>query len=99
MIVAQGYGALEGTDSYFEDKHSAILWRLNVGASLTARRVGDYVQSAVVNNSGVPWTVDAMTTYNMSLAYRFDVDNTNMKITFGSNNLTNEMRHWRQILV
>ena len=91
-VVAQGYGALEGTDSYFEDKHSArFSWRLNAwSASLTARRVGDYVQSAVVNNSGVPWTVDAMTTYNMSLAYRFDIDNTNMKITFGSNNLTNE---------
>ena len=91
-VVASGYGALEGTDSYFEDKHSArFSWRLNdFSASLTARRVGDYVQSSVVDSNGVPWTVDAMTTYNLALAYRFDLDDTAMKITFGSNNLTNE---------
>ena len=91
-VVAQGYGSLEGTDSYFEEKHTArFSWRRNdLSASLSARRVGDYVQSAVVDANGAPWKVDDMTTYNLALAYRFDFEDTSMKITLGSNNLTNE---------
>mgnify|MGYP001206055223 CR=1 FL=1 len=88
-VVAQGYGSLEGKDSIFEDKHSLrVSYRQNnISANLTAKHIGDYVQSAVVDSNGIPFTVDSFTTANLSLAYRFDVGDARVKATFGVNNI------------
>ena len=88
-VVLQGYGMLEGKDSIFEDKHSArVSYRLNdFSANLTAKRVGDFVQSAIVDSNGTPFKVKAFTTVNFSMAYRFDVQDTRLKATFGVNNI------------
>ena len=88
-VVAQGYGSLEGKDSIFEEKHSLrVSYRKNnISANLTAKHIGDYVQSAIVDSNGIPFTVDSFTTANLSLAYRFDLGDARVKATFGVNNI------------
>lgn len=89
-----GYGDLKGIDGNFEDKHAARLsWRLNQNsASMTIKHIGSYRQSNITNDAGVAahggaWNVGEMTTINMSYAKRFDLYDTKMKLTIGSNNI------------
>ena len=91
-VVAEGYGSLEGTDSYFEDKHSIRLsWRKNAySVSLTGKFISDYVQSAVVDSNSNPFIVDSMRTFNLAASYRFDWEDARMKVTLGSNNILDE---------
>ena len=91
-VVAEGYGSLEGTDSYFEDKHSIRLsWRKNeYSVSLTGKFISDYVQSAVVDSNSNPFIVDSMRTFNLAASYRFDWEDARMKVTLGSNNILDE---------
>ena len=91
-VVAEGYGSLEGTDSYFEDKHSIRLsWRKNAySVALTGKFISDYVQSAVVDSNSNPFIVDSMRTFNLAASYRFDWEDARMKVTLGSNNILDE---------
>ena len=91
-VVAEGYGSLEGTDSYFEDKHSIRLsWRKNAySVALTGKFISDYVQSAVVDSNSNPFVVDSMRTFNLAASYRFDWEDARMKVTLGSNNILDE---------
>ncbi len=91
-VNIKGYNDILGTDGNFEDKHSArISWRKgDWSASLTARRVGEFSQSMLTLADGTEYMVDAMTTFGIAASYRFDVNNARVKITLGSNNVTDE---------
>ena len=87
-----GWGSLLGSDGFFEEKHSARLsWRQDDwSAAVTMRHVGEFNQSALTLPDGTEWTLDSMTTFNVTAAYRFDINDTRFKVTLGSTNITDE---------
>ena len=98
--MAEGYGSLEGTDSYFEDKHSIRLsWRKNAySVALTGKFISDYVQSAVVDSNSNPFVVDSMRTFNLAASYRFDWEDARMKVTLDQTTFWTKKRLWQMTL-
>jgi outer membrane receptor protein involved in Fe transport len=85
----QGLGDLLGIDGYQEARQTArAIWRKSdwrVG--LTAYRISGFDE--VLSNEEL-WAIPAMTTYNASIDYSFDVSDVSSRVRFGINNFTDE---------
>jgi iron complex outermembrane receptor protein len=87
-----GFADLIGQDGNQEQRHSArVSWRKAAfGASLSGNRIGSFYQSSLTLEDGTRYIIPAMTTYNATLDYRFDMNNVDTRLRLGIRNLTNE---------
>lgn len=84
-----GIGDLLRTDGNQQDRQSASLsWRNNDwGASVSGFRIGSFFETLGNEDR---WFIPSMTTYNAKIDYSFDVNDVDMRVRFGVNNLTDE---------
>ncbi|MFB0912294.1 MAG: TonB-dependent receptor, partial [Glaciecola sp.] len=87
-----GFADLIGQDGNQEQRHSArVSWRKSAfGASLSGSRIGSFYQSSLTLEDGTRYIIPAMTTYNATFDYRFDMNNVDTRLRLGIRNLTNE---------
>jgi iron complex outermembrane receptor protein len=87
-----GFDDLIRRDGNPADRQNFTLgWRKNDwGASLSAFRIGSLYQSSLTLNDGTRYVLPAMTTYNATVDYTFDLGGTELRARFGANNFTNE---------
>jgi outer membrane receptor protein involved in Fe transport len=82
----QGLGDLLGIDGYQESRHSASLiwrkddWRVGV----TGYRISGF--NELLSNEEL-WAIPAMTTYNTTIDYSFDVSDVRSRVRLGINNV------------
>ena len=85
----QGLGDLLGIDGYQDGRHSAsVIWRKDdwrVG--LTGYRVDSFDE---VLSDETLWKIPAMTTYNATIDYTFDVSDIDTRVRLGVNNVGDE---------
>ena len=85
----QGLGNLLGIDGNQESRQRvSVIWRngdWRVG--LSGLRIGDF--NEVLSNEEL-WAIPAMTTYNATIDYNFDVNDVSTRVRFGANNFTDE---------
>jgi outer membrane receptor protein involved in Fe transport len=60
------------------------------GASLAWFYLGDFYQSSLTLADGTQYVIPSHTYWNASVDYNFDIGESNTRIRFGVNNLTNE---------
>lgn len=87
-----GFSDLIKRDGNQSSKMNArIRWRRdNWAASASAFYLGKFYQSSLTLEDGTRWIIPSMTTYNASVDYNFDVWQSDSRVRFGINNLTNE---------
>jgi outer membrane receptor protein involved in Fe transport len=91
-IPLGGFGDLLLMDGNYDEKHSLrVSWRKGpVGASLTALRKGEFYQNSLTQSDGTRFMIDAMTTMDLSLDYRFDISDYSAKLRLAVKNLADE---------
>ena len=79
-------------DGNYDEKHSLrVSWRRGpLGASLTALRKGEFFQNSLTQGDGTKFMIDAMTTMDLSIDYRFDISDYNAKLRFAVKNIADE---------
>ncbi|MDH3621736.1 MAG: TonB-dependent receptor [Gammaproteobacteria bacterium] len=84
-----GLGDLLGIDGNQKNRHSAsVAWRKDDwAASVQGFRISKFDE---VLSTGALFPIPAMTTYNARVDYSFDIGDTDMRVRFGVNNLTDE---------
>jgi iron complex outermembrane receptor protein len=87
-----GFDDLIRRDGNPKDRQNFTLaWRKNDwGASLSAFRIGSLYQSSLTLADGTRYVLPAMTTYNATVDYTFDLGGTELRARLGANNFTNE---------
>jgi outer membrane receptor protein involved in Fe transport len=87
-----GFADLIQRDGNPKDRQNiTIAWRKgDWGASFSGFRIGSVYQSGLTLVDGTKYVLPAMTTYNATLDYSFDVGGAGVRARFGVNNLTNE---------
>ena len=87
-----GFSDLIQMDGNPKDRQNfTVSWRKNDwGASLSAFRIGSIYQSGLTLPDGTRYVLPAMTTYNTTVDYRFDLAGTDTRLRFGVNNLSDE---------
>ena len=80
---------LLGIDGNQESRQSAsVIWRKgDWRVGLTGLRISDF--NEVLSNEEL-WRIPAMTTYNASVGYSFDVGDMRTSVRFAANNFTDE---------
>ncbi|MCB1647464.1 MAG: TonB-dependent receptor, partial [Pseudomonadales bacterium] len=89
-VPVTGFADLVRQDGNPETKQTArVSWRRDAwGASLTALRIGDFIQTSLTLPTGEEWRLPSMTTYNLSVDYRFKVmEDGDTRVKLGANNL------------
>lgn len=91
-IPLGGFGDLLLMDGNYDEKHSLrVSWRKGpVGASLTALRKGEFYQNSLTQSDGTRFIIDAMTTMDLSLDYRFDISDYDAKVRLAVKNIADE---------
>ena len=91
-IPLGGFGDLLLRDGNYDEKHSLrVSWRRGpLGASLTALRKGEFFQNSLTQSDGTKFMIDAMTTMDLSIDYRFDISDYNAKLRFAVKNIADE---------
>ena len=91
-IPLGGFGDLLLRDGNYDEKHSLrVSWRRGpLGASLTALRKGEFYQNSLTQGDGTKFMIDAMTTMDLSIDYRFDISDYNAKLRFAVKNIADE---------
>ena len=91
-IPLAGFGDLLLMDGNYDEKHSLrVSWRKGpVGASLTALRKGEFYQNSLTQSDGTRFIIDAMTTMDLSLDYRFDISDYDAKVRLAVKNIADE---------
>jgi hypothetical protein len=91
-IPLGGFGDLLLMDGNYDEKHSLrVSWRKGpVGASLTALRKGEFYQNSLTQSDGTKFMIDAMTTMDLSLDYRFDISDYDAKLRLAVKNIADE---------
>jgi hypothetical protein len=84
-----GLGDLLGINGNQEDRQSAsAIWRKgDWRVGLTGYRVSEFDQ---ILSNGDAWRIPAMTTYNATVDYAFDLGSTRTRVRLGANNFTDE---------
>ncbi|WP_371195302.1 TonB-dependent receptor domain-containing protein [Glaciecola sp. SC05] len=87
-----GFADLIGRDGNQEQRHSArVSWRKSgFGASLSGNRIGSFYQSSLTLDDGTQYIIPAMTTYNATFDYNFDISEVDTRVRLGVRNLTDE---------
>ena len=91
-IPIKGFGDLLGKDGVYDNKHSIrFSWDKGpFGASLTALKKGEFVQTSLGLKDGVPYMIPSMTTMNLTMSYDFDLMGNDARIRFAVKNLKDE---------
>jgi len=87
-----GFDDLRRMDGNQERKYNFNLrWRNdNWGANLSALYISSFYQSSLTLADGNRYYIPSVTIWNSSVDYRFDIKNTDARIRFGINNLTDK---------
>ncbi len=87
-----GFADLIGMDGNQDQRHSAkVRWyKGSWGVSMNAFRVGSFYQNRLTLDDGTKYVIPAMTTYNASMDYKFELAGANSRVRFGVKNLTDE---------
>jgi len=87
-----GFDDLLRKDGNQTSKYNAsVNWRKDAfGINLMAYYLSNFYQSSLTLSDGTRYVIPSMTTYNASFDYRFDAWNSDTRVRFGINNLTNE---------
>ena len=91
-IPLQGFGDLLGKDGSLEEKHSYKLY-YNAGqwgASLSGLTKGDFVQSKFGTINGVGYTIPEMTTMDLAIWSKFDLDGKEARVKYTIKNFEDE---------
>ena len=91
-IPLQGFGDLLGKDGNLEEKHSYKLY-YNAGqwgASISGLTKGDFVQSKFGTVNGVGFTIPEMTTMDIALWGKFDLNGKDARVKYTVKNFENE---------
>ena len=91
-IPLQGFGDLLGKDGSLEEKHSYKLY-YNAGqwgASLSGLTKGDFVQSKFGTINGVGFTIPEMTTMDLAVWSKFDLDGKEARVKYTIKNFEDE---------
>jgi iron complex outermembrane receptor protein len=88
----QGFADLIRQDGNPESKYNASLsWRKgDWAARASAYYLSDFIDTGLGTREGQQWVVPSMTTYNASVDYWFAPFETDTRVRFGINNLTDE---------
>jgi outer membrane receptor protein involved in Fe transport len=91
-IPLKGFGDLLGKDGVYDNKHTLRLsWDKGpYGASLVGLKKGSFVQTSLGLKNGVPYTVPAMTTMDLTLSYDFTLSGQKARVRFAVKNLEDE---------
>jgi iron complex outermembrane receptor protein len=92
-VPVSGFADLVRQDGNIEQKFTTrVRWRRgDWGASLSGVHYGDFVQTSLTLDDGTQWVVDEMTTWNLSVDYRFELaEGIGNRVRLGVNNLTDE---------
>ena len=91
-IPLQGFGDLLGKDGSLEEKHAYKLY-YNAGewgASISGLTKGDFVQSKFGTVNGVGYTIPEMTTMDLSVWGKFDLDGKEARVKYTIKNFEDE---------
>ena len=91
-IPLKGFGDLLGKDGIYDNKHTLRMsWDKGpYGASLVGLKKGSFVQTSLGLKDGVPYTVPAMTTMDLTLSYDFTLSGQKARVRFAVKNLEDE---------
>ena len=91
-IPLNGFGDLLGKDGVYDNKHTLRMsWDKGpYGASLVGLKKGSFVQTSLGLKDGVPYTVPAMTTMDLTLSYDFTLSGQKARVRFAVKNLEDE---------
>jgi len=94
-IALRGYGDLLLREGNMDEKlNASVRWsKGDWGAFVSMLRVGKFYDAdtaIVVDGDTVNWWLSSMTTYNASFDYDFNAFDTETRLRFGVNNLTDE---------
>ena len=88
----EGFSDLIRQDGNQANKYNfSLAWRKNAwGANVSAFYLSSFIQTSLTLSDGTRYVIPSMTTFNANVDYRFDLWNSDMRLRFGVNNLTNE---------
>ena len=91
-IPLKGFGDLLGKNGIYDNKHTLRMsWDKGpYGASLVGLKKGSFVQTSLGLKDGVPYTVPAMTTMDLTLSYDFTLSGQKARVRFAVKNLEDE---------
>ena len=92
-VPVSGFADLVRQNGNIEEKLSArVRWTAgNWGASISALRYGDFVQTSLTLNDGSEWVVEDMKIINVSVDYKFQIsDGIQSRVKVGINNFEDE---------
>ena len=91
-IPLQGFGDLLGKDGNIEEKHSYKIYYNagNWGASLSALTKGDFIQSKFGTVNGRGYIVPEMTTQDIAVWAKFDLDGKDARVKYTIKNFEDE---------
>jgi len=92
-INVSGFANLKGIDGNADEKHTLRLsWRNDAWrVAVSGVRKGGFIQSRLTLTDGTEFKIPSMTTYNLSLDYKFNViRDVDTRIRLGVNNITDE---------
>ena len=88
-----GYGDLLGLESTGTDRKDTLkvnYRRGDWGASLTALRLGELLDTGVKTSDGIPWKIPSMTTANLSVYKKFTLNGNDARLRFMVKNIADE---------
>jgi outer membrane receptor protein involved in Fe transport len=91
-IPLKGFGDLLGQNGIYDNKHTLRMsWDKGpYRASLVGLKKGSFVQTSLGLIDGVPYTVPAMTTMDLTLSYNFTLSGQKARVRFAVKNLEDE---------
>ena len=91
-IPLKGFGDLLGKDGVYDNKHTLRMsWDKGpYGASLVGLKKGSFVQTSLGIRDGIPYTVPAMTTMDLTLSYDFELSGQKARVRLAVKNLEDE---------
>ncbi|MXY05092.1 MAG: TonB-dependent receptor plug domain-containing protein [Gammaproteobacteria bacterium] len=91
-VPVTGFADLVQRNGNQKQKHNLTLaWRKGAfGAGLSGVKIGKIYQDSLTLNDGSRYWLDAMTTWNASFDYHWDMGERNLRVRFGVRNFTDE---------
>ena len=91
-IPLKGFGDLLGKDGVYDNKHTLRMsWDKGpYGASLVGLKKGSFVQTSLGIREGIPYTVPAMTTMDLTLSYDLKLSGQKARVRLAVKNLEDE---------
>ncbi|MYE85969.1 MAG: TonB-dependent receptor, partial [Gammaproteobacteria bacterium] len=91
-IPVTGFADLVQRNGNQKQKHNLTLaWRKGAfGAGLSGVKIGKIYQDSLTLNDGSRWWLDAMTTWNATFDYHWDMAERNLRVRFGVRNFTDQ---------